>query len=333
MQQPQVLRSALDSWSEAPLIARRPGVKSATLADYAETIALREYVETIEQIALRQGSHSLGWRMAQTVWLPHLGDIWHAIGASRTLGGALQRMCDYFCLLQDQSELRLVRDGHYAALCYRILDPGIWPRHQDAIFTLGLKARILFSADGFRHEHADIFLETREPALAADLSRVSDITCYAGAETNMIRFPAALLELNMPPRAPTNGQQIGGLHDLLREKRRSRSTEERVRTAIYQRLGHRSIAQSAIAAELGLSERTLRRQLATCNISFQQIVDDCRVRQAVLEIMRHRDMSIAEVALRVGYSEQSTFSRAFSRCTGRPPQSYLRPRPTTEESA
>jgi AraC-like DNA-binding protein len=137
----------------------------------------------------------------------------------------------------------------------------------------------------------------------------------------MIRFPAALLELNMPPRAPTNGHQIGGLHDLLREKRRSRSTEERVRTAIYQRLGHRSIAQSAIAAELGLSERTLRRQLATCNISFQQIVDDCR------------DMSIAEVALRVGYSEQSTFSRAFSRCTGRPPQSYLRPRPATEESA
>jgi AraC-like DNA-binding protein len=79
-----------------------------------------------------------------------------------------------------------------------------------------------------------------------------------------------------------------------------------------------------VATEIGLSDRTLRRQLAARNTSFQKIVDDCRIRQAVLEITRCNSVSISEIALRLGYSEHSTFSRAFSRCTGVPPQNFLR---------
>ncbi len=329
MHQPQVLRSALQAWEEVANRAGTASPASGSTADLRQTIGLGDYVCTIERAAADARAPSLGWQIGSSVALPHLGDIGAAVTACSTLGSALKRICEYFALLQDLTELRLVREGDHVALTYRILDPDIWPRHQDAIFTLAIKARILFDADGFNKDEVEIYLETPEHDLAADLSRTSGLRCHAGAETNMIRFPAAALDLPLRPASPPDAARLGELARQLRDKRRARLVEEKVRGAIYLRLGRGPITQDVVACELGLSGRTLRRQLAARDTSFQQIVDECRIRQAVLEVRRRRDMSITEIALRLGYSEHSTFSRAFARCTGMPPQAFLR-RPAME---
>jgi len=324
MHQPQILRSALHVWKEVLDCACLAECDPTPLPDFGRTIALHEYVGTIEQAAVETGTPSLGWEIGNAVPLLQLGDIGSAVTASSTLATALQRICEYFSLLQDLTELRLVREGGHCALSYRILDPDIWPRHQDSIFTLAIMARILFAAQGFAKERAEIFLETPDHSLAADLSRVTGMACYAGAETNMIRFPSEMLDLKMRPAAAADTEKLQELGRQLREKRRAKLVEDQVRATIYLRLGKQSITQGAVARELGLSDRTLRRQLAARDTNFQQIVDECRIRQAVLEVRRQRSMSITEIALRLGYSEHSTFSRAFARCTGMPPQAYLR---------
>jgi len=322
MHQPQVLRSALQVWKE---VADRAGATGpVSIPDFGQTIGLAEYVATIERAAVDACTPSLGWQIGSAVSLPCLGDIGAAVTACTTLGAALKKICKYFALLQDLTELRLIHDGGFVVLAYRILDPDIWPRHQDAIFTLAIKARILFDADGFNKDEVEIFLETSEHQSAADLSRASGLRCYAGAEVNMIRFPASTLDLPMRPASPPDIEKLDELARHLRDKRRARLVEEKVRAAIYLRLGKGPITQDVVAYELGLSGRTLRRQLAARNTGFQQIVDECRIRQAVFEVRRRRDMSITEIALRLGYSEHSTFSRAFARCTGMPPQAYLR---------
>ena len=98
----------------------------------------------------------------------------------------------------------------------------------------------------------------------------------------------------------------------------------RVRTMIFQGLNDGGFTQDTVARALGMSSRTLRRRLAGEGVSFQHLLDECRMRLAAFEFRVRENVSIAQTALRLGYSEHSTFTRAFSRWSGMPPQSYIR---------
>lgn len=73
-----------------------------------------------------------------------------------------------------------------------------------------------------------------------------------------------------------------------------------------------------VAEELGLSERTLARRLTTEGTSFGQLLDDLRhdMARAYLEDL---SMPLSQVAYLLGYADQSAFSNAFRRWTGRSP--------------
>jgi len=76
-----------------------------------------------------------------------------------------------------------------------------------------------------------------------------------------------------------------------------------------------------IAHRLGMSERTLRRALATEGASFRGLVDDVRRRHAEALLVR-RDHSLGEIALLLGFADPSAFSRAFRRWTGTSPSAH-----------
>ncbi|WP_371744814.1 helix-turn-helix domain-containing protein [Nordella sp. HKS 07] len=74
-----------------------------------------------------------------------------------------------------------------------------------------------------------------------------------------------------------------------------------------------------VAAELGMSERTLVRRLADQNTSFADIVDRLR-HDLARKYLPQRDVSLSQIALFLGYSSQSAFSTACRRWTGKAPR-------------
>ncbi|WP_198347614.1 helix-turn-helix domain-containing protein [Nocardia terrae] len=79
--------------------------------------------------------------------------------------------------------------------------------------------------------------------------------------------------------------------------------------------------QSAVAAELFVSARTLSRRLNEEGTSFRALLDE--VRQALAEeLLDHTGMTTEQVAARLGYAEAASFIRAFRRWRGCPPQEY-----------
>jgi AraC-like DNA-binding protein/predicted Zn-dependent protease with MMP-like domain len=96
-----------------------------------------------------------------------------------------------------------------------------------------------------------------------------------------------------------------------------------VRRLIRDGLRGEAPAIGDVAAELGMSARTLRRRLEAENVSFVSLLDETRFALAkrYLEVDR---LSIAEIAFFVGFSEPSAFHRAFRRWTGTTPQAYAR---------
>ena len=77
------------------------------------------------------------------------------------------------------------------------------------------------------------------------------------------------------------------------------------------------------AKKLGMSPRTLQRQLKTRHVEFKTLVNDTR-RHFAQSYLRDRKTSLTEIAFLLGYSEASAFNRAFKRWTGLTPLAYRR---------
>ena len=103
--------------------------------------------------------------------------------------------------------------------------------------------------------------------------------------------------------------------------------DEQVRNLIAQALSEGVPKISQISARMGMSSRTLQRQLAAQGHVYQDLVDATR-RDLAEKLLRRTDFALAEIAFLTGYAEQSTFSRAFKRWYGQTPASFRRDTPT-----
>jgi len=77
----------------------------------------------------------------------------------------------------------------------------------------------------------------------------------------------------------------------------------------------------AIAAELHLSERTLRRRLAEAGHSYAELLAEERRQRALARLARPRH-SLAEIAAEVGFSDPRSLRRAVQRWTGSTPGAW-----------
>ena len=93
---------------------------------------------------------------------------------------------------------------------------------------------------------------------------------------------------------------------------------------ITQRLGE-GAPMEVVAADLGMTGRTLRRRLASEGASYRTLLEEVRESLAT-EMLATGRLAVEDVALRLGYAEASSFIAAFRRWTGRTPTAWQRDR-------
>lgn len=92
---------------------------------------------------------------------------------------------------------------------------------------------------------------------------------------------------------------------------------ERVRQAVQSEIGALP-SQEGLARALNLTPRQLRARLAKMGTNYQEIVRDCRISYS-LTLLRNPALTLTQIAERLGYLDQSTFSHAYYRWTGKRP--------------
>ena len=325
MGEPVVQACALHGWEDcligigitAEHAQAAVGIAPGTVHNALGTLPLKAFAKIAEYVGEKAALPAATWTLGMNYDLDELGPVGAAIASGSTLGNALRRFSSHFELLQDTSMFEIVVKEDIATISYRILDPEIWPRHHDALFTLGIVAQIIKRAvpDALAEMDFCFECERRETGLPVSGSQI-----LFGGESNTISIPVALLDALMP-RGDRNCD-LRNLSSLLTQKRRTAPARDRLATIIYARLSQGEINQDELAREIGMSSRTMRRRLSETSLTFQQLLDECRMRQAMLEFKAHPQNSIAQIALRLGYAEHSNFTRAFSRWAGMPPQQY-----------
>jgi AraC-like DNA-binding protein len=118
---------------------------------------------------------------------------------------------------------------------------------------------------------------------------------------------------------------VGYLDTLADQKLASvgseRTLRERVHRALWAELSERNPALGDVARSLGVSARTLQRQLRQEGTTFAKLLAELR-REMAPTLLRDGRHGVSEVAFLLGYEDPSAFRRAFQRWFGRSPRSF-----------
>lgn len=95
---------------------------------------------------------------------------------------------------------------------------------------------------------------------------------------------------------------------------------KKLRLILIQSVGAFPSLETA-ARKLGMSGRTLRRQLSSLGTNFQNELDLLR-REFAISYLTKSDKCITEIALMLGFCDSSAFSKAFKKWTGESPREF-----------
>jgi AraC-like DNA-binding protein len=295
-----------------------------TAVSACEHVDLGEFVSTLERVGRSSEDPGISWRAGQRAQCSVDGPVGKAVLSSKVLGAGLFRLCELYHLLQESTLFKVEVDEQWAILSYKILDPDIWPRHEDAMYTLGIFGQLIKTTAPGAWSDVELSFEAEEQTIGSEISGIVQAKVCYGACANSIRFPASALNFPLSLKAP---EPTGLVRDLVRcasERRQATALVTRVEQAVLAAMENGAVSAETIAQELGFSERSLRRQLAEEGAAFREIVEDCRMRCAAHYLRHTQSLSLSEIAFRIGYSDQSNFTRAFSRWAGVAPNAFRR---------
>lgn len=81
------------------------------------------------------------------------------------------------------------------------------------------------------------------------------------------------------------------------------------------------LTQQQVAASLGITSNSLKRQLSQHHTNFARLLDQVR-RDAAQRLLHHGRLSNRQLAQQLGYSDEHNFRRAFKRWTGLIPSDF-----------
>ncbi|WP_067221158.1 AraC-like transcriptional regulator QhpR [Stappia indica] len=297
---------------DAPRAFAETGL-SVTLAP-TNAIPLDRFTTLLENAGRQADTQACLWSCGRRIAEPALATLFPSGLGETRLGGLLSRLMADLQALQEGTTFDRQVEGDTCTLAYRIHDPRIWPRSRDAEFTLGFLHAVIERFAG-TVPMAELALEHEQDGCRAALARQAGCAPLYGQRLNMLAFPARLLDLAIAADAfPAPGHPP----DHLQRNHFDGDARQRIGEAIRRRVGQGPFSQGDIAADLGLSGRSLRRLLDADGPSFRSMTDDARLDYALWALQRTK-LPVGEIAWRLGYTDQGAFARAFRKVTGAPP--------------
>ena len=317
-----LLETALERGLTLPALAEAAGLPPGALDPLPESLPVRRYIGLLEAGARLAHDPFFGLHVGEKARPATYSAYGMLLLACNSFGHALELTQRYESLAHDLGRSSLALDGaraHYEWISHypdanRHLVESVFAGIR--VFGSWLAGRPLMPL-ALRLRHAD-------PGHGdAEYLRVLGIVPEFDAPQNCAAVDAALLAMPVP-NADTSLYPLL-LHHAERLLEERAAQEEpilaRVRAALLPRLASGEARLAPVAAELGLSARTLQRKLADAGSSFQQVLDAVRYDLAQ-DYLRRRELGLVDVAFLLGFREQSAFTHAFREWSGMNPGAW-----------
>ena len=255
-------------------------------------------------------------------WHPsNLGPLGYGWLSSGSLRTALKRMARYTKLLGQRMASRCVEDPAGLRFVY---DHGRGQGPAGPVMAdFGLALVLSMCRTNYGPDLAPEWVSLRRP-LPDDRAPYERLfRCpvrFAGAED------AFVLSRHAVDRAlPTSNHELAVTFDAILAKQlgelNADAFPDRCRTYLLQELTSGEPSEEGLARAMGLSRRTLQRKLGENGLSYRTLLERTRYDLA-LRYLDDPARSVTDITFLLGFSEQSAFSRAFKRWSGKAPSEY-----------
>jgi AraC-like DNA-binding protein len=248
----------------------------------------------------------------------------HALGyamfASGTVEEAVRRAVRYSGVLSDGGVLQLESSGPDDVASLSVVPGLMADRMADAFrdSLLSLAAYALGALGPGALTLRKVVVQRERPKLHV-YERHFQCSVEVGAVDALV-FDAARLKHALPAA----NLEVAHHNDVaVREylaRMQAGSLVDRVRAAIAARAKD-EVSPELIARSLGMSVRSLQRNLNGARTSYEELLVDVKCELACAYLRDDR-YSVTEVAYALGYDSLSAFARAFKRWTGQSPSGY-----------
>ncbi|HEY5960312.1 MAG TPA: AraC family transcriptional regulator ligand-binding domain-containing protein [Polyangiaceae bacterium] len=320
------LRAMLEGMSVARLdtrrILRQSGLCHFDLVREGERVPNSAYVKMWREVRRVARDDAVGAVIGAAVPIGMFGVVDYLAASSSTLGESMTSTRDFTHLMIDGSFWELER-GSKGELAARFVN--VVASEEDDIgdeFAMGLLLARM-NAWTYAPVHVvEVQLTRRKPAVSLE-RQFSGRISYGHATSQFVLGPGST-ELPLKPADPCLHATLRALlHEAGQDLGSRTGTAASVRHCARQLLLQASMpAEHTIARRLGLSKRTLQRQLTSEGTTFERVLDELRRDIAQQRLRAQRGPSMIQVALEVGFADERSLARAFHRWTGMSPRQW-----------
>ncbi|MDQ8036325.1 MAG: AraC family transcriptional regulator [Pedobacter sp.] len=314
-----------------PLLLEEAGITPALLAD-PDGLVPMALIEALLSAVLQRYPEALpGLRLAQDLQPASFGVLGYILQSAATLGEALEVLVRFNGLLSNVGRTSLRFGPGTVEVVWDCLAGSEALRRQATDYVLGLfvtMARLLLA------ENAELlrtvnFAHAR-PGAAAQIREYADffrLPVYFTQEHSSVVLAVEALKQRLPhgDAAVHDLMQAHAL-TLLRRRSDEYSLVDAVRHLVQAMLREGVLSREVVAAQLGLSERSLHRHLQVLGSSYRGILDEVRMDVAQGRL-QDAGASVSEISDLLGFSTHQAFLRWFRQQTGMTPAVYRRQKP------
>jgi AraC-like DNA-binding protein len=155
---------------------------------------------------------------------------------------------------------------------------------------------------------------------ASEYERLLGVPVLFDQPHNQVCFPEYLLEVPVSTaNATSRGLAESECEKLLIELDQGQDLVIQIRNQLEKMKAFPTLPN--MAAAMNSSPRTINRQLAQLNTTYQHILDEVR-REKAIDLLTYSNINVEQIASQLGYNDPSNFGRAFRRWLGKSPRAF-----------
>lgn len=284
-------------------------------------IPLREQFRFLERAARETGDECFGARLGQAVRMKDLSGFGSWVCSADTLGLAIVRgNSGIGAMLQTSTVLTLEPRGTSMRWSIEFVEPETEGRRHNELLAIGYMIDLVRHYAGPKWRPEAVMCTLPKGAPRAGLRDVFAADISLGHAVTSIEFDDSFLNYCRP--VSTSGSLLGS---KLAEPQVPKQDDALASIVAVTNLalceGYPRV--DWVARKLGLSRRTLQRQLESHGTNFQRMVDEALSLRA-RALLDAGGIPITDIALTLGYHDTAHFTRAFRRWNGVSPSEYQR---------
>lgn len=246
----------------------------------------------------------------------------YAHHASSTLRETLQRTVRFADVISTSARLELLESEEETSVKF-FLDQGqMKPSYQAIDAFCGLA---MISLKSLLRTDQNIVKTLRlcrpKPADTSRYQQIFGCPIEFKAEIDEMVFENSCLDIAIPTANP----ELARINEQILAEYHAKLNKEDVVTSVLRKISeHLSTAepsQEKIAAELGMSSRSLHRKLKERNVTYKALLDDTR-KNLALQFIKQPELSITDIAYQLGFFDSSSFSKSFKRWFDKTPSQW-----------